>query len=169
MTVFELGAIGEFVGSIAVVITLIYLAIQVKLNTESIDENKRALVSQTFQARASDLQTILLTSAYSDGLSDVISKVAEPGRAMMVSDLDKLSTLTPSELTRYTQFVLANRTRIENIFFQYQHGFIDDEQYQMIKQAITMMHPTWKALGLTHGRASFRAEIDRLVGEQTDQ
>ena len=33
MTIFELGALGEFVGSIAVVVTLIYLALQIRQNT----------------------------------------------------------------------------------------------------------------------------------------
>ncbi|MEE8301394.1 MAG: hypothetical protein V3S24_03055 [Candidatus Tectomicrobia bacterium] len=33
MTVMELGAIGEFVGSIAVIGTLIYLALQIRQNT----------------------------------------------------------------------------------------------------------------------------------------
>ena len=41
MTIFELGALGEFIGSIGVVATLIYLAIQIRLNTKSMDENKQ--------------------------------------------------------------------------------------------------------------------------------
>jgi len=36
LTIVELGAIGEFVGSIAVLITLIYLAIQVRQNTRHV-------------------------------------------------------------------------------------------------------------------------------------
>lgn len=35
MTIFELGALGEFVGSIAVVLTLIYLALQIRQNTRT--------------------------------------------------------------------------------------------------------------------------------------
>ena len=33
MTIMELGAIGEFIGSIAVLATLVYLALQVRKNT----------------------------------------------------------------------------------------------------------------------------------------
>ena len=36
MTIFELGALGEFVDSIAVVVTLVYLAIQIRHNTTSV-------------------------------------------------------------------------------------------------------------------------------------
>ena len=39
MSIMELGALGEFVGSIAVVITLIYLALQLKQNTSSVRAN----------------------------------------------------------------------------------------------------------------------------------
>ena len=36
MTIAELGAIGEFVGSIAVLVTLIYLAVQIRQNTKAL-------------------------------------------------------------------------------------------------------------------------------------
>jgi hypothetical protein len=36
MTIFELGAAGEFVGGIAIIVTLIYLALQVRKNHQSI-------------------------------------------------------------------------------------------------------------------------------------
>ena len=48
-----LGNIGEFVGAIAVVATLIYLALQTRLNTRSTDENRRAVIAQS--ARDIDL------------------------------------------------------------------------------------------------------------------
>ena len=154
-----MGAVGEFVGSIAVVITLIYLAIQMKLNTRSIEENRKALISQTFQARAHELQTIQLTAAASQSLCNILDKVAETGMPM-AADLDKLDELTSAEFVRYKQFVGANRTRIDNIVFQYHQGLIDDEQYQVIRRAIFKMSPTWQALGLTFGRPSFLAEIE---------
>ncbi len=38
MTIMELGAIGEFVGAIGVIATLIYLALQIRHNTRSMEE-----------------------------------------------------------------------------------------------------------------------------------
>ncbi len=40
MTIMELGALGELLGAIGVIITLIYLAAQIKQNTHYIYENK---------------------------------------------------------------------------------------------------------------------------------
>ena len=39
MGIMELGALGEFVGAIAVVFTFIYLAIQIKQNSAATDNN----------------------------------------------------------------------------------------------------------------------------------
>jgi len=39
MTISELGSIGEFVGAIGVVITLIYLAFQIRQNTTQLKQN----------------------------------------------------------------------------------------------------------------------------------
>jgi hypothetical protein len=41
MSIMELGALGEFVGAIGVVLTLAYLAIQIRQNTHAMEENKR--------------------------------------------------------------------------------------------------------------------------------
>ena len=42
-----LGNYGEFVGAIAVVVTLGYLAVQIRQNTRSQDENQKAVVAQS--------------------------------------------------------------------------------------------------------------------------
>ncbi len=58
-TIQMLGSLGEFVGAIAVVATLVYLAIQVRhskeameANTRSMDESRSLALAQTYQARA---------------------------------------------------------------------------------------------------------------------
>ena len=55
-----LGNYGEFVGAIAVVATLFYLALQVRhsseateANTRATEESRRLAMAQTYQARAS--------------------------------------------------------------------------------------------------------------------
>ena len=42
-----LGNFGEFVGAIAVVVTLGYLAIQIRQNTRSQDQSRKAVVAQS--------------------------------------------------------------------------------------------------------------------------
>ncbi len=49
MTIMELGAIGEFIGAIVVVVTLIYLAIQMRQNTNVLKLNTARSVTEELQ------------------------------------------------------------------------------------------------------------------------
>ncbi len=44
MTIVELGALGEFLGSVAVLVTLIYLALQVQQTKRQIESNTNAIL-----------------------------------------------------------------------------------------------------------------------------
>ena len=60
MTIIELGALGEFVGAIGVIATLVYLAAQIRQNTRSMEDGKRLALAQTYQMRADALQSMLV-------------------------------------------------------------------------------------------------------------
>ncbi len=54
------------------------------------------------------------------------------------------------------------------MFFQYQHGYLDEESYaDSFKVRVKRLAPTWRALGLTAVRRSFQDEIERLEREAT--
>ena len=68
-----LGNLGEFLGAIAVFITLIYLAVQVRhgreavaANTKSLEENRRLALAQVYQGRSNQVQHICMLRAESD-------------------------------------------------------------------------------------------------------
>jgi hypothetical protein len=47
--------------------------------------------------------------------------------------------------------------------FQYEQGFLDQEYYDSaFKERVLRLAPTWEALGVTGGRQSFFAAIERL-------
>ena len=50
MSLEDLGNIGEFVAAVAVVVSLVYLAIQIRQNTHQITENVRSLQVAAFQS-----------------------------------------------------------------------------------------------------------------------
>ena len=71
MTVVELGAIGEFVGAIAVVTTLIYLAAQIRQNTQTLQAAAvDASVGRINEVRRSLYEDAELTLIYLEGLAD---------------------------------------------------------------------------------------------------
>jgi hypothetical protein len=62
-----IGAIGEIVGAIAVFVTLLYLGIQLRLNT-------RALKSSTFQEISASTAETMQVIASTPGMSELIVK-----------------------------------------------------------------------------------------------
>ena len=163
MTIVELGALGEFVSAVAVVVTLVYLAVQVRQNTHSLEESKRLALAQTYQMRADALQNMLVHAAESQHIGPLITKLTQLGYPEDVSALDRLS---PDERGRFRQWQIAQQTHWDNMHYQFQQGYLDREYYDdAFKDRVVRLAPTWKALGLTSGRRSFFAEIERLARE----
>ncbi len=107
MTLNELGGLGEFVGAIAVVISLIYLAFQIRHNT-------RAVQSATHQAA---LDGILRTSASlsdSEGMARISRKANED-----------YEDLTDDERIRFEAYADRTIANYETAFYNYQRSMID--------------------------------------------
>ena len=166
MTIIELGAIGELLGAIGVIATLIYLSMQIRQNTKSMEENRRLSLAQTYQMRADALQDMVVDAASSE-LSPIISKLTEAGYPERIDALDSLNEI---ERGRFRLWQIAQQTHWDNMHFQYQQGFLDEEYYrEAFSERVVRLAPTWRALNLTSGRQSFFAELRRLEEEQRSQ
>lgn len=164
MTIIELGAIGEFVGAIGVIITLIYLAVQIRQNTRAMEESRRLALAQTYQMRSDALQEMLVRAASSE-IGAILVKLTTAGYPENVAALDQLSA---EERGRFRQWQIAQQTHWDNMHYQYQQGFLDAEYFEdAFVDRVTRLAPTWRALNLTSGRSSFFAEIERLEARQS--
>ncbi len=165
MTILELGALGEFLGSIAVLATLVYLSVQIRQNTRSMDEGKKLALAQTYQMRSDALQMMLVHAADSEYIGPIITKLTGAGYP---EDIGALEDLTQEDRGRFRQWQIAQQTHWDNMFFQYQQGFIDDEYYRdSFRERVRRLAPTWKALNLTGARSSFVDEIDDILAEDS--
>jgi hypothetical protein len=161
MTILELGALGEFVGAIAVVLTLAYLAVQIRQNTQAMEESRRLALAQTYQIRADALQNMLVHAADSEYIGPIITKLTTLGYPEDVASLD---ALTPVERGRFRQWQIAQIAHWDNLYFQYQQGFLDGEYYRdSFVMRVTRLAPIWHALGVKAGRRSFDEEIERIM------
>jgi hypothetical protein len=161
MTLGDLGSLGEMVSAVAVVATLWYLAVQIRQNTHAMEENKRLALAQTYQMRADALQSMLVHAADSRYIGPLITKLTQQGYPEDITALDRLS---PDERGRFRQWQIAQQTHWDNMFFQYQQGYLDEEYYRdAFRERVARLAPTWKALGITGGRRSFTDEIERLL------
>jgi hypothetical protein len=160
MTLQDWGSIGEMVGAIGVVVTLIYLTKQIRLNTLAMDEARKLALAQTYQMRSDALQAMLVHASDSQHIGPVIIKLTELGYPEDVAALDQLSS---EERRRFRLWQIAQQTHWDNMYFQYQHGYLDEESYQdAFKVRVRRLAPTWRALGLIEIRRSFQEEIARL-------
>lgn len=161
MSIMELGALGEFLGAIGVIATLAYLAVQVRQNTKSLEVTQRLALSQTYQLRADALQEMAVEAACGS-IGGIIVKLTEAGYP---EDIAALDALTTEERGRFRLWQIAQQTHWDNMHFQYQQGFLDEEYYRdAFTERVQRLWPTWKALGLTSGRRSFFDELEAKRG-----
>ena len=163
MTLQDWGDLGQVIGALAVVVTLIYLAKQIGQNTHAMDEARKLALAQTYQVRSDALQEMLVHAADSEYIGPIIIKLTELGYPTDVSALAKLDDV---ERGRFRLWQIAQLTHWDNMYYQFEQGYLDNEYYEdVFIERVARLAPTWKALNITGGRRSFFAEIERLSSE----
>jgi hypothetical protein len=82
LTLEELGSVKEFVGALAVLVTLIYLAVQIHQHTKTVK-------AQIHQARSDSFQQVQLALMNSDEMLEIAGKL-KGEKPWDVSQLDSL-------------------------------------------------------------------------------
>jgi len=140
MDIQDLGAIGELVSSFAVLITLIYVAVQLR-------ETKSSLAAQAYQTRKIAQQDALLRVAENNDLATLLSKIAAAG-SKFDFDLVSLESLTDVERRRIVSFHQALSLRHDNTAFQYESGYISEKDTDLLMGALPLLLPLWEKLGI---------------------
>jgi len=153
-----IGAIADIVGATAVLATLIYLALQIRQNSRSINQQNDMARAQTIQARADSVTQLIALIVNSEKMVAVFAKVMAD-KELAPADLD------PIERIRAHSFLTALRSNFENTYLQHQEGFLPDDFYQEV--AVKLFSAYGQALlnfnlPLTKG---FRAELTRILAE----
>ncbi len=153
-----IGAVGEIVGAAAVVVTLIYLAAQVRQNTKSMDESRDLALAQAYENRSQTAAQHFLQmrdSPYFKETSIILAPDA-----------------SESEVNQQRMMVSLRwwMTTTDNIHYQYQKGFFDQDYYETSFVAnVKLAAPKWRAAGITENRSGFKAEVDRILAEAADE
>jgi hypothetical protein len=134
------GAIGEIVGAIAVVATLLFLTVQLRQNTKSVDEARKATVSQLYQFRANMHMDGTLRRAETTGFNAL--ELEQKARSVGVSELSEIEV----EFLRI--HMIAAAVRLDNGLFQHHNGFLDDDYLEYIESVIANLYPMWVGLGV---------------------
>jgi hypothetical protein len=164
MTISELGSIGEFVGAIGVVVTLIYLAYQIRQNTTQLKQN----ASMAKAAAVNNSNIALRNTRQSIFESDSVSTIFLSGN----QDYSKLSDL---ELLRY-RLMLQNITDVMlDIYSQTLETNFSPENWdsQGVNLVLRILDTDggrwfWSNYQENYPKA-FRDELNRILWKQSAQ
>jgi hypothetical protein len=129
-----LGNYGEFVGAIAVVVTLAYLAVQVRHSKEATEANTKVAKATTRQALADGMQRL-----GSDVVeNDDIARILTDGMAGI--------ELKPHEIFRLQVRCFRDLRFYDNAFYQFKEGLLTDEEWEPMRMnlALVMQFPAYK-------------------------
>ena len=157
MTLADLGNIGEFVGAIAVVISLAYLAVQIRQNTKTL--------------RASTYQAVLDSARADNELVLVhphLERIYRMGRRVPTA-------LTDEERPLFRHLIAQLLLNHEAMFLQHQHGVIDEDLWRRRQVALRALvlqpgvRQWWAGGGSRNVRESFDRGFQELVDSLLDK
>ena len=150
MSISELGAIGEFVASIGVLITLIILAFELKRNTKLL---LRSNSRETFLHNGNSLQALL---------------DREVSELFLRGNNEGLSSLTPEERYRFDIAYVLWLQSCEQAYSDYRERLFPPDQWEVFENSIPGWLTTpggsewWQERNVWFGRL-FRNQVDSLL------
>ncbi len=149
MDIMELGAIGELVGGVAVIGSLIYVGLQVRQNSNWL----RASVVDTSSQRLTDMHYFMA----SEGNTAIIEAIA--------TDADAIE---PTVAVRLGQAYMAIARNAETAYFQFQLGHLPDQLWRGYETHVHVIASTrfflpWWEMRRSMFHEAFRDHVDTLM------
>ena len=118
MSLEDLGNIGEFVAAVAVLVSLIYLAIQIRQNTASVR-----------------LSNYLSSETIESNLFARVVEDADLARIYRIGRID-FESLNEDEKLRFTMLMALHFRAYEQMFLQHRRGLIEAEVWKARREAM---------------------------------
>jgi hypothetical protein len=149
MTLEDLGNFGEFLGAIGVIVSVLYLAIQIRQNTRSVR-------SSAYQSVVSSSVQMAAAYANDESLAELWPKGAR-----------EYSTLSEPERFRFGLFAYSVFRSYENLFFQYKQGAVEPDLWQgfrnmLVRDLKTPGLVTWWESQRNIFSSAFQRYVDEL-------
>jgi hypothetical protein len=142
----------EIIALFAVVASLVAVAFELR-------QTQAALRAQAYQARAFQAYENHYYMAEHPEFASLSQSVQE-------SDFDP-DELSFEERNALNRMFSAAMTDVDNEYYQYQNGFLDESFYLTTTVVdIKFYAPIWRKLGIESLRPDFKAEVDRILAEE---
>ncbi len=157
MSIADLGSLGELVGSIAVVLTLIFLTMQLRQNTSALQTN----ISQSYLDRWMATYDHVINN---DAIASAFAK-----NPQTVDDLSEI------ELIKLNAFFQMAMRQTEFMYYQYRNGKLDQELWDQwyaggvaTFRDVAVLHEIWRSS--PHSYSSELNElVDRFIADAANQ
>jgi hypothetical protein len=148
-----LGNVGEFVGAIAVVLTLIFLAVQVRHNTNAV-------------AGSTEMELAREMTAWHARIT------ADPELIQLYEKSAKNEPMTDEQATRYRWVIAELLWLYEGVYRQYRRGLISAENWEnvvatMVGLLRTEVVRTWWEARTSGLSGDFVAHINKRLADDT--
>ena len=144
MTIEDLGNIGELIAAIATLITLAYLAMQIRQNTKSVLGD----TAQSHSHLELDTGALVIQNA-----------------GIYLRGCKNLSDLNGEETIVFERLVIAEMTLLSSAFIQYKNGLLDDFDPWIADWKLTYLpHPGFQSVWATQ-RDTYPAEFGQYLDE----
>ena len=143
MTIQDLGSIGELLSSVFVLVTLIYLAVQVRHSRELLEENRKITMSQVYEGRAfyrGNLAKELIDPVWASVYVKLRGGVKSVPPSAVIENYDKL---TDEEKVISIMQQQAVTQGIDNSLYQIELGLVDETGAQGSYDYIREDFPLW--------------------------
>ncbi len=152
-----LGNIGEFVGALAVVATLFYLAVQVRSGREATEANTRAMRAANRQQLVNRAHLATMTFGSQPGISNVIAR-ARSGETLTDDELTQFGYVMRSVLYDAQEaYLLHEEGQLETAYWETRKGLAIS---YLASETGRKLYERDKVLGVYH--AGFVELLDKL-------
>jgi hypothetical protein len=143
--------IAEIASSIAVIVSLIYVGVQVRQNT-------RALKATTYNAATANSLAILAPMYSNAEFTEFLSRAQSAG-----------AVLTPAEKLRFHMLLLMAFRHWDNLYFQFRSGALDPEMWQSYDRTMNrwFANQAWRDW-FRNNAECFSATLRELVRDRLD-
>ena len=150
MDLTQLANLGEFIGGVAVLVTLVYLALQVRLNTQS----NRYLFTQNLVTN--EAHANLMVATHGD-LAEIIQNTAT----------GQHETLAPTDRLRMNAYMYSVYSQIDMAYHQYRAGQLEERVWQRWDYEIPVfLGVPGFAMWWTQDKQRFSSDFVRYVYER---
>lgn len=148
-----IGAIAEVCGALAVLATLIYLALQIKQQSE-------VTRAQVHQQRADSVSQLIAAITNNEENFELVKKIMKSGGL-------ESTDFSEDEQFRGRVILAPLRANLENTYNQYKNGFISEELYQDVMMPLCASYgQPMIEFGMPFTK-SFKEEMKRILQAQS--